>query len=136
MRAAVPVIVALLLALAGNAAARESCLKYEEDVVNFTGPILPVDAQRNGRNVRYWVLRLPSSVCIEPGTGRKDPRERSIHDLQLAFPEGSPYYGIYKDMVDGRTVFQVSGRLIRARAARPVRPVALQVDNLVPKKGH
>ena len=117
----------------GEATARGPCLKYGGPGREFTGPVTAINASRTGKSIRYWVLRLPAPACVDGGTAKEDVPEKNVKELQLAFPDGSPYYSIYRNVVNGRAVFRVTGRLYHARSPSPVRRVAVQVEDFVPR---
>jgi hypothetical protein len=109
------------------------CLKYEAERVSFTGSVYAVGLRRAKKPIRYWVLRLPEPVCVDGGKAKSDVAEAGVQELQLAFAEGSPYYSIYKTLVDGRSSFRVTGTLFHSRSARPIRKVAIRVEDFVPR---
>ena len=126
-------LAAAALVLPGGAFAKGDCLEYEQPGVEFTGSVAAVDSRRTGKRIRYWVLRLPSPVCIERGNAKADAAESNVREIQLAFAEDSPYYNIYKSVVDGRSSFKVTGTLEHSRAAHPLRKVILRVEDFVPR---
>src|SRR5262245_47035155 len=70
------------------------CLKYEPTVVRLTGTFVRKtfpgppeyeDVRKGDRPEIYWLLRLPSPICVDESDPEIDTGKRDIREIQLVF---------------------------------------------------
>jgi hypothetical protein len=130
------ILMPCLLILAANVVqAEQACLKYGPEVVTLRGKVKRVvfpgrpnyESIKDGDEPeRYWVLFLPTAVCVR-GDEKDDPNaetEKGVKEMQLMLES----YDTYRHLL-GKTV-SVSGTLMRAITGHHHTAVLLQVVDM------
>ena len=129
----------VLLATATTPDAFSQCLKCEPNTVtldgivyrkDFPGPPNYQSIRGGDERMRYWILRLNKSVCVE-GDDFDHVRASNVRDLQLVFADGS-FYKKYGTLVGRRTRFRVVGTLFHQNTGHHVTKILINVKSLVP----
>jgi hypothetical protein len=112
-------VAAALVAVGGKASAKEACLKYEPEIVKlvgvttrhtFPGPPNYESVKNGDAPERYWFLRLPRPVCVQPSNTADDTQEveSGVKLLQIIIHD----YGSVRPLL-GRKV-RITGTLMHA----------------------
>ena len=118
----------------------QRCLSYEPETVTLEGMVYSKDfpgppnfeSIRGGdQRMRYWILRLPRSVCVDGGHDDIDVRVENIREVQLVFEDDASYKK-YRALVRKRTRFRVVGSLSHQHTGHHVRKILIDVQRLVP----
>jgi hypothetical protein len=118
----------------------QRCLSYEPETVTLEGIVYSKDfpgppnfeSIRGGdQRMRYWILRLPKSVCVDGGHDDMDVRVENIREVQLVFGD-DVFYKKYRALVRKRTRFRVIGSLFYQHTGHHVRKILITVQRLVP----
>ena len=117
------------------------CLKYDPNVVTLDGSVYSKDfpgppdyesIRQGDERMRYWILRLNKSICVDADAswGRAD----NVREVQLVFLDSS-FYKRYRGLVRKRAHFRVVGLLYHQHSGYHVREVLITVQKLVPLRG-
>lgn len=129
----------LLVGIAATPYAAAQCLKIEPNMVTLDGVIYSKDFPgppnyesilRGDERMRYWILRLNKSVCME-GDDFNPARASNVRDLQLVFADDS-FYNRYRAFVRRRAPFRVAGSLYHQQTGHHVTKILINVTSLVP----
>jgi uncharacterized protein DUF4431 len=129
----------LLLFVAATPDTFAQCLKCEPNTVTLEGVIYSKDfpgppnyesIRRGDERMRYWILRLNKSICVE-GDDFDHARASNVRDLQLVFPDES-LYKRYRTFVRRRARFRVVGSLFHQETGHHVTKILINVTSLVP----
>jgi hypothetical protein len=129
----------LLFVVAVAPQALAQCLKCEPNTVTLEGVIYSKDfpgppnyesIRRGDERMRYWILRLNKSVCVE-GDDFDHNRASDVRDLQLVFPDES-FYKRYRASVRRGARFRVVGSLFHQETGHHVTKILINVRSLVP----
>jgi hypothetical protein len=139
MRILILVSFACVCIAAGDVRAQH-CLAYEPETVTLEGNVSSKDfpgppnfeSIRGGdQRIRYWILRLPQSVCVDGGHDDINVRVENIREIQLVF-EDDAFYKKYRALVRKHKHFQVVGSLFHEHTANHVRKILFKVQRFVP----
>ena len=128
-----------LFLLAATPGLLAQCLKCQPDTVTLEGVIYARDfpgppnyeSIRHGdERMRYWILRLSKSTCVE-GDDFDHATAANVRDLQLVFPDES-FYKRYRALVQRRARFRVTGSLFHQETGHHVTKILVNVRSLVP----
>jgi hypothetical protein len=127
-----------LLVTAATPCALAQCLKCEPNTVtlqgvihskDFPGPPHYESIRRGDERMRYWILRLNKSTCVE-GDDFDRARASNVRDLQLVFPDES-FYKRYLTSVRRGARFRVVGSLFHQETGHHVTKILINVTSLV-----
>jgi hypothetical protein len=129
----------LLFVAAATPHALAQCLKCQPNTVTLDGVIYAKDfpgppnfesIRRGDERMRYWILRLNRSICVE-GDDFDHARASNVRDLQLVFPDES-FDKKYHSFVLRRARFRVVGSLFHQETGHHVTKILINVTSLVP----
>src|SRR5262249_22011761 len=130
-------ILTLLLLVAAAPGALAQCLKCEPNRVTLKGVIYRKDfpgppnyesIRLGDERMRYWILRLNRSVCVE-GDDFDHTSASNVRDLQLVFYDVS-FYKRFRTAVRQRARFRVTGTLFHRHTGHHVTRILIQVKSL------
>jgi len=129
----------LLLLGAATPGALAQCLKCQPNPVTLQGVVYAKDypgppnyesIRRGDERMRYWILRINKSICVE-GDDFDHARASNVRDLQLVFPDES-FYKKYRASVLRGARFRVVGSLFHQETGHHVTKILINVTSLVP----
>lgn len=117
----------------------QQCLKCTPETVtlkgivyskDFPGPPNYQSIRAGDERMRYWILRLDKSICVE-GDDFDNKRVANVREMQLVFMDDS-FYTRYRRYVRQRARFRVVGSLFHQETGHHVTKILINVKSLVP----
>lgn len=114
------------------------CLKGDPNIVTLEGRVYAKDfpgppgyesIRAGDERMRYWILRLNKSVCVDADDF--GARVAKVREVQLVFVDPS-FYPRYRAFVRRGARFRVVGSLFHQFTGHHVRKILITVQKLVP----
>jgi hypothetical protein len=121
--------------------AHPRCLKCEPNTVTLEGVVYSKDfpgppnyqsIRAGDERMRYWILRLNKSICVD-GDDIVNVRVANVREVQLVFMDDSCYKR-YGALLRRRLRFRVVGSLFHQHTGHHVRKILINVSSLAPMR--